>query len=124
MKRLVVLVSLLAASMAGYAQGTVIGKWHGTERNFPTVDLAIGQDSGRAVFYLLKRDSDGSHERVDGQADCAMENLRYTPNGVSFDVRRKDGSTVAFHVVMDDGSHARLVREEDGATFPILRVEE
>jgi hypothetical protein len=128
MKNFLTLLTLLAASTAGYAQDSLqtslIGKWQGAERNLPTVDLAIGQDTGHAIFYLLKRNSDGSNEHVDGQADTPMENLHFAANQLSFDVRHKDGAAVAFHIVLEDANHARLVREEDSANFPLVRVGE
>jgi hypothetical protein len=117
----IALVSLLAPAIA-LAQTTLVGNWHGTERNFPTVDLAINQNSGHAVFYLLKSNSDGSNEHIDGKADVPMENLHAQPNQLAFDVRHKDGTAVSFRVILEDANHAKLIRKEDGATFPLTRV--
>jgi hypothetical protein len=120
------LIFLLAASAAGYAQTTLAGKWHGAEGNLPTIDLDVehlaGHPAGNVVFYLLKSNSDGSNAHVDGHADGPKENLHNAPDQISFDVRHKDGTVVEFRVLLDDANHATLVRGEDGARFPLTRV--
>jgi hypothetical protein len=126
MRNFIILASLIVGTAAAYGQNTLAGKWHGTQGNFPTVDLSIeqvgGHPAGTAVFYLLKSNSDGSNAHVDGQADCPMENLHYAPDQLSFEVRHKDGTVVTFRVLLADANHATLVRNEDGATFPLTRV--
>jgi hypothetical protein len=115
----IVIACMLAASMAAHAQGTLAGKWHGTENNLPTVDLTIeenaGQASGSAVFYLIKRNPGGP-----------MEKLNYEPERLTFDIRRLDGSVVSFRVELTDADHARLFRtsdnEPEGSGFPLTRV--
>ena len=47
-KNIVIVVCMLAASMAAYAQGTLAGKWHGTDNNLPTIDLTIEENAGQA----------------------------------------------------------------------------
>ena len=129
-KNIVIVVCMLAASMAVYAQGTLAGKWHGTENNLPTVDLTIeenaGHASGNAVFYLIKRNPGESVAHVDGQAPGPMENLNYEPERLTFDVRRLDGSVVSFRVELTDADHATLFRTSDkqpgGSAFPLTRV--
>jgi hypothetical protein len=126
----IVIACMLAASMAAHAQGTLAGKWHGTENNLPTVDLTIeenaGQASGSAVFYLIKRNPGESTAHVDGQAAGPMEKLNYEPERLTFDIRRLDGSVVSFRVELTDADHARLFRtsdnEPEGSGFPLTRV--
>jgi hypothetical protein len=129
-KNLAIIACMLAASMAAYAQGTLAGKWHGTENNLPTVDLTIeenaGQASGSAVFYLIKHNADGSGAHVDGQAAGPMEKLNFEPEKLTFDMHRLDGSVVSFRVELTDADHARLFRtsdkEPEGSGFPLTRV--
>jgi hypothetical protein len=129
-KNLVVIACILAASMAAHAQGTLAGKWHGTENNLPTIDLTIeenaGQASGNAVFYMIKHNLGDSGAHVDGQAAGPMENLNYAPEKLIFDMHRLDGSVVSFRVELTDADHARLFRTSDnepgGSGFPLVRV--
>ncbi len=123
---------LLSVSLAGYGQTSLSGKWHGTENNLPIVDLTIekdaGQATGAAVFYLIKKNSDGSNAHVDGQALGPMENLNYEPRKLSFVMHRADGSLVSFRVELTDPDHARLFRTSDhdadaeGSGLPLVRV--
>ena len=133
MKRLnqgILLASLLAGSIAGYGQTSLVGEWHGTDNNLPIIDLNIKQDAGQAtgsaVFYLIKRNSDGGKPYVGGQATGPMENLNYAPEKLSFDMHRRDGSLVSFRVEIVDSGHAKLFRTSDdapeGAGFPLVRV--
>jgi hypothetical protein len=130
LKKNLVIACALAASMAAHAQGTLAGKWHGTENNLPTVDLTIeenaGNASGNAVFYLIKRNPGESVAHVDGQAAAPMENLSYDPEKLTFDIHRLDGSVVSFRVELTDADHARLFRTSDnepgGSGFPLVRV--
>ena len=84
----IIVASLLAGSIAGYGQTSLVGKWHGTDNNLPIVDLNIeqnaGQATGSAVFYMIKRNYDGGTPYVDGQAGGPMENLNYAPEKLSF----------------------------------------
>ncbi len=129
-KNVVILACMLVASMAAYAQGTLAGKWHGTENGLPTVDLTIeenaGQASGNAVFYLIKRNPGESVAHVAGQAPGPMENLNYEPEKLTFDMHRLNGSVVSFRVELTDADHARLFRtsdnEPEGSGFPLTRV--
>ena len=129
-KNVVILTCMLVASMAAYAQGTLAGKWHGTDNNLPTIDLTIeenaGQASGNAVFYMIKHNLGDSGAHVDGQADGPMENLNYAPEKLTFDMHRLDGSVVSFRVELTDADHARLFRTSDhepgGSGFPLVRV--
>jgi hypothetical protein len=122
--------SLLAGSIAGYGQTSLIGKWHGTDNNLPIIDLNIeqnaGQATGSAIFYMIKRDYDGGNPYVGGQASGPMENLNYAPEKLSFDMHRKDGSLVSFRVERVDSGHAKLFRTSDdapeGTGFPLVRV--
>ncbi len=126
----IIVASLLAGSIAAYGQTSLIGKWHGTENNLPTVDLDIdqnaGQATGNAVFYMIKRDHDGGNPHVFAQTSSPMENLRYAPEKLTFDMHRKDGSLVSFRVELVDSGHAKLFRtsdhEPEGTGFPLLRV--
>ena len=90
----IIVASLLAGSIAGYGQTSLVGEWHGTDNNLPTVDLNIEQDAGQAtgsaVFYMIKRNSDGGTPYVFGQASGPMENLNYAPEKLTFDMHRKD----------------------------------
>ncbi|MGC2400507.1 MAG: hypothetical protein WA510_12010 [Acidobacteriaceae bacterium] len=130
MRNLIILASLLAGAFAGNAQTTLAGKWHGTRNNLPVMDLTIEQDaghaSGSAIFYLIKSNSDGSNAHVDGQGSGPMENLKYEPQKVSFDMHRPDGSLVSFRVELSDADHARLFMTSEpgpgGAGFPLVRV--
>jgi hypothetical protein len=122
--------SLLAGSIAGYGQASLAGKWHGTDNNLPIVDLDIeqngGQATGSAIFYLIKRNDDGGKPYVFAPAAAPMENLNYTPEKLTFDMHRKDGSLVSFRVELVDAGHARLFRTSDhapeGTGFPLARV--
>jgi hypothetical protein len=125
----IILASLLAASIAGYGQTSLVGKWHGTDNNLPNIDLDIeqnaGQAHGSAIFYMIKRDYDGGTPYVGGQASGPMENLNYAPEKLSFDMHRKDGSLITFRVELVDSGHANLFRGEDGPggpPFPLVRV--
>ena len=133
MKRLnkcIILASLLAASIAGYGQTSLVGVWHGMENNLPTVDLNIEQNAGQAmggaIFYMIKRDNDGGTPYVFGHANGPMENLNYAPEKLTFDMHRKDGSLVSFRVELVDSGHAKLFRTSDnapeGTGFPLVRV--
>jgi hypothetical protein len=113
-----VLVSLLAGS----GQDALIGKWHGSNQNLPVVDLDIEQHSGTAAFYLMKRNADGSNLHVEGPATSPMEDVNLTPDKLAFTVHRKDGTVVAFRVVLDDANHATLTRVSDNQSFPLTRV--
>ena len=123
---------LLSVSLAGYGQSSLSGKWHGTENNLPIVDLTIekdaGQATGAAVFYLIKKNLDGSNAHVDGQAMGPMESLNYEPTKLSFVMHRSDGSLVSFRVELTDPDHARLFRTSDhdanaeGSGLPLVRV--
>ncbi len=107
-----------------------MGKWHGTDNNLPTVDLTIeqnaGQATGSAIFYLIKRNPGESNPYVDGQTAGPMENLKYEPEKLSFDMHRLDGSVVSFRVELADADHAKLFRTSDdaagGSGFPLVRV--
>ena len=126
----IIVASLLAGSIAAYGQTSLVGKWHGTDNNLPTVDLNIeqnaGQATGSAVFYMIKRNYDGGNPYVFGQASGPMENLNYAPEKLSFDMHRKDGSLVSFRVELVDSGHAKLFRTSDnapeGTGFPLVRV--
>jgi hypothetical protein len=126
----IVVASLLAGSIAGYGQTSLVGEWHGTDNNLPTIDLNIkqnaGQATGSAVFYMIKRNSDGGTPYVFGQATGPMENLNYAPEKLSFNMHRRDGSLVSFRVELVDSAHAKLFRTSDdapeGAGFPLVRV--
>ena len=121
---------MLAGSIAGYGQTSLVGKWHGTENNLPTIDLNIkqnaGQATGSAVFYMIKRNPDGGNAYVFGQAGGPMENLNYAPEKLTFDMHRRDGSLVSFRVELVDPDHAKLFRTSDhapeGSGFPLVRV--
>jgi len=127
-----VAVWLLFMSLAAYGQGSLSGRWHGTENNLPIVDLTIekgvSQTTGAAVFYLIKRNPDGSNAHVDGQAMGPMENLNYDPQKLTFNMHRPDGSLVTFRVELTDPDHARLFRTSDhnadaeGSGLPLVRV--
>jgi hypothetical protein len=128
----IVAAGLLSVSLAGYGQSALSGKWHGTENNLPIVDLTIekhaSQATGAAVFYLIKRNTDGSNAHVDGQAMGPMENLYYEPKKLSFNMHRPDGSLVSFRIELTDPDHARLFRTSDhdvpaeGIGLPLVRV--
>ena len=130
LKKYLVVASLLAGSIAGYGQTSLVGEWHGTDNNLPTIDLNIkqnaGQATGSAVFYMIKRNSDGGTPYVGGQAIGPMENLKYAPEKLSFDMHRRDGSLVSFRVELVDSAHAKLFRTSDdapeGTGFPLVRV--
>jgi hypothetical protein len=125
----ILVASLLAGSIA-YGQTSLAGKWHGTDNNLPTIDLDIeqnaGQATGSAIFYMIKRNSDGGTPYVFGQASGPMENLNYAPEKLTFDMHRKDNSLVSFRVELVDSGHARLFRTSDhapeGTGFPLVRV--
>jgi len=126
----IILVSLLA-SVSGYGQTALAGRWHGTEDSLPTIDLTIeqhgAQATGNAIFYLLKRNSDGGKPYIDGQADVPMENVKYEPQKMSFDIQRRDGSVVSFRLELIDADHARLLRISNddgpgGSVFPLVRL--
>ena len=125
-----VAVWLVFMSIAGYGQTSLLGEWHGTDNNLPTVDLNIQQDAGQttgsAVFYLIKRNSDGGTPYVAGQGVGPMENLNYAPEKLSFDMHRRDRSLVSFRVELVDSGHAKLFRTSDsapeGTGFPLVRV--
>ncbi len=122
----ILVASLLGGSIAGYAQTSLAGKWHGTENDLPTIDLNIEQNAGTAVFYMIKRDHNSDKPYVFGQATGPMENLNYTPEKMTFDMHRKDGSLVSFRVELVDGGHAKLFRtsehDPEGTGFPLVRV--
>jgi hypothetical protein len=126
----ILVASLLAGSIAGYGQTSLIGVWHGTDNNLPIIDLDIeqnaGQANGSAIFYLIKRNNDGGTPYVGGQASGPMENLNYAPEKLSFDMHRKDGSLVSFRVELVDSGHAKLFRTSDhvpeGSGFPLIRA--
>ncbi len=130
LKKYLVAASLLAGSIAGYGQTSLVGEWHGTENNLPTIDLNIKQDAGQAigsaVFYMIKRNSDGGTPYVFGQAVGPMENLNYAPEKLTFDMHRRDNSLVSFRVELVDATHAKLFRTSDaapeGTGFPLIRV--
>jgi hypothetical protein len=133
MRNLIVLASLIVASAAAHGQNTLVGKWHGTDRNLPIIDLDVEQNAGRAsgtaIFYVLKRNSDGSNLHVDGQGGGPMENVNYAPNQVLFTVRRTDGSVASYRLVLDDEKHATLLllgepEAPHGTAFPLVRVAE
>jgi hypothetical protein len=126
----IIVASLLAGSIAVYGQTSLVGEWHGTDNNLPIIDLNIkqnaGQATGSAVFYMIKRNSDGGTPYVGGQATGPMENLNYAPEKLSFDMHRRDDSLVSFRVELVDSGHARLFRTSDhtpeGTGFPLVRV--
>ena len=130
LNKCILVASLLAGSIAGYGQTSLVGKWHGTDNNLPIIDLNIdqnaGQATGRAIFYMIKRNDDGGNPYVGGQARGPMENLNYTPEKLSFDMHRRDGSLVSFRVELVDPGHAKLFRTSDsapeGTGFPLVRV--
>jgi hypothetical protein len=130
LNKCILLASLLGGSIAGYGQTSLVGEWHGADNNLPIIDLNIkqnaGQTIGSAVFYLIKRNSDGGNPYVGGQATGPMENLNYAPEKLTFDMHRRDGSLVTFRVELVDSGHAKLFRTSDhtpeGTGFPLLRV--
>jgi hypothetical protein len=126
----IIVAALMAGSITGYGQTSLLGEWHGADNNLPTVDLNIQQDAGQttgsAVFYLIKRNSDGGTTYVAGQAVGPMQNLNYAPEKLSFDMHRRDRSLVSFRVELVDSTHAKLFRTSDnapeGTGFPLVRV--
>jgi hypothetical protein len=126
----IIAAALLAGSITAYGQTSLVGEWHGADNNLPIIDLNIKQDAGQAtgsaVFYLIKRNSDGSNPYVGGQAVGPMENLNYEPEKLTFDMHRRDGSLVTFRVELVDSGHAKLFRTSDhtpeGTGFPLVRV--
>jgi hypothetical protein len=130
LNKCIILASLLAGSIAGYGQTSLVGEWHGTDNNLPIIDLNIKQNAGEAigsaVFYMIKRNSDGGTPYVGGQATGPMENLNYAPEKLSFDMHRRDGSLVSFRVELVDANHAKLFRTSDaapeGTGFPLTRI--
>jgi hypothetical protein len=126
----ILVASLLAGSIAGYGQTSLVGEWHGTDNNLPIIDLNIKQDAGQttgsAVFYMIKRNDNGGNPYVGGQATGPMENLNYAPEKLSFDMHRRDGSLVSFRVELVDSGHAKLFRTSDngpqGTGFPLVRI--
>lgn len=126
----IVVSFLLAGSIVAYGQSSLSGKWRGTENNLPLMDLTIEQNashaSGSAIFYVIKRNTYGSNPHVDGQAGGPMENVKYEPEKLSFDMHRPDGSVVSFRVELADPNHAKLFRTSDdapeGSGFPLVRV--
>ena len=131
LNKCIIAVSLLAGSIAGYGQTSLVGEWHGTDNNLPIIDLNIKPDGGRtagsAVFYMIKRNPDGSKPYVGGQATGPMENLNYAPEKLTFDMHRRDGSLVSFRVELVDSAHAKLFRTSDnapeGTGFLLVRVD-
>jgi hypothetical protein len=129
-KSIVAIAFLMTTSIAAYAQTSLVGKWRGTENNLPIIDLTIEQNAGQAigsaVFYLIKHNPDGSNAHVDGQAEGPMEDLKYKPEELSFDMHRSDGSLVSFRVELADADHAKLFRTSDdageGSGFTLVRV--
>jgi hypothetical protein len=129
-KSIVAIVFLTAFSIAAYAQTSLVGKWHGTDNNLPIIDLTVeqnsGQATGNAVFYLIKRNPGESNAHVDGQAEGPMEDLKYKPEELSFNMHRSDGSLVSFRVELADADHAKLFRTSDdavgGSGFTLVRV--
>jgi hypothetical protein len=122
---------VLTCLLAGHAQTTLTGKWHGASNNLPVVDLTVEQNgakaSGSVIFYLLKQNADGGKPYIDGHADVPMEDVKYEPQKMSFDVHRRDGSVVSFRLELVDINHARLLRlsHDDGpggSVFPVVRV--
>ena len=130
LNKYIIAASLLGGSITAYAQTSLVGEWQGTDNNLPIIDLNIkpnaGQTIGSAVFYLIKRDSDGGTPYVGGQAVGPMENLNYEPEKLTFDMHRRDGSLVTFRVELVDSGHAKLFRTSDhtpeGTGFPLVRV--
>jgi hypothetical protein len=130
LNKCILLISMLAGSIACYGQSSLVGEWHGTDNNLPTVDLNIQQDTGQTtgsvVFYLIKRNDNGGNPYVAGQAVGPMENLNYAPEKLSFDMHRRDRSLVSFRVELVDSGHAKLFRTSDhapeGTGFPLVRV--
>jgi hypothetical protein len=130
LKKYLVVSSLLAGSIAVYGQTSLVGEWHGTDNNLPTIDLNIkqndGQATGSAVFYMIKRNSGGGTPYVGGQTIGPMENLNYAPEKLTFDMHRRDDSLVSFRVELVDANHAKLFRTSDnapeGTGFPLIRV--
>ena len=55
-----------------------------------------------------------------------MENVKYEPEKLSFDMHRSDGSVVSFRVELADANHAKLFRTSDnapeGSGFLLVRV--
>jgi hypothetical protein len=130
LNKYIIAASLLGGSITAYGQTSLVGEWHGTDNNLPIIDLNIKQNAGQAigsaVFYLIKRNSDGGNPYVGGQATGPMENLNYEPEKLTFDMHRRDGSLVTFRVELVDSGHARLFRTSDhtpeGTGFPLVRV--
>jgi hypothetical protein len=124
-----VVLLLVAVSAVAHAQSSLRGKWRGMDGNVPNIDLTIEQNAGRAtgsaVFYMLKKDSEDSPARVEGQVAGPMENLNYHPEKLSFDMHRRDGSVMSFRVEITDANHAKLFRtgEDDAQGFDLTRVE-
>jgi hypothetical protein len=126
-----VVLLLVAGSVVAHAQSSLRGKWRGMEGNLPFIELTVeqntGQTTGRAVFYLIKKNHDDSNPHVDGQAAGPMENLNFQPEKLSFDMHRSDGSLVSFRVELTDANHAKLFRTSDhaaeGSGFDLARVE-
>jgi hypothetical protein len=129
--RYTVVLLLVAASVVAHAQSSLRGKWRGMDGNVPNIKLTVEQNAGRptgiAVFYLLKKDSEESAPRVEGQAIGPMENLNYQPEKLTFDMHRRDGSVVSFRVELTDATHAKLFRTSEhdaaGSGFDLTRVE-
>jgi hypothetical protein len=129
--RYTVVLLLVTASVVAHAQSSLRGKWRGMDGNLPNIELTVEQNAGpatgSAVFYMLKKDSEDSAPRVEGQVAGPMENLNYQPEKLSFDMHRRDGSVMSFRVELTDANHAKLFRnsehDAEGSGFDLTRVQ-
>jgi hypothetical protein len=122
---------LVAGSIVAHAQSSLRGEWRGMDGNVPNIELTVEQNAGRttgiAVFYMLKKDSEESDPRLEGQVTGPMENLNYQPEKLSFEMHRRDGSVMSFRVKLTDANHAKLFRtsehDAEGSGFDLTRVD-
>jgi hypothetical protein len=129
--RYTVVLLLVAGSVVTHAQSSLRGKWRGMDGNLPIIELTVEQNAGRptgsAVFYMLKKDSEDSAPRAEGQVAGPMENLNYQPEKLSFEMHRRDGSVMSFRVELTDVNHAKLFRtsehDAEGSGFDLTRVQ-
>ena len=119
--------ALLLAAVTIATTPSVTGSWEGKMNGAKAVTLSLSENSGkvdgRAVFYIIRSESDG--KPVNG-SPAAFPILKTEWDGrlLRFSVVNSEGETVKFEMKLLGAASASLSRlGDEPVTIPLVRLE-